>query len=105
MLLILLVNLQGIVESNRLEEDKKSEEIRVINSSHRNLWSSGKLGRGHFPWPDIQPRDTFEEISESKETRIKGIGKLKPSTNTHVATELCVLTIRSPQDKAWISSI
>lgn len=41
-------------------------------------------------------KDNLEEISESEETRTKGIGKLKLDTNTHVATELRVLTIRSP---------
>lgn len=36
---------------------------------------------------------------------MKGIGKLKPSVGIHIATELCVLTIRSPGHKAMASSI
>lgn len=41
------------MESNRF---RGGQEIRLINGSHRDLWSAGKLGRGHFAWPDLQPQ-------------------------------------------------
>lgn len=36
---------------------------------------------------------------------MKGIGKLKPTIGIRIATELCVLTVRSPGNKAMMSSI
>lgn len=43
--------------------------------------------------------------SESKETGRKGIGRLGPSTGTLITTKLCVLTIRSWEEKAFIYRI
>ena len=47
----------------------------------------------------------MEEISESKEPGWKVSGILGPTIGTSLTTKLCVLTIRSPEDKALVYSI